>query len=102
MRPRRFLLVTKALTAAGLVAACGKETGAVQPLPGNPKGVTYDEPKPTPPDAGSNIAPLPANPKGSNYDNAPPPSAGPPVLPPPGNPKGSHYDAGVTPTPKKK
>jgi len=64
MRPRRFLLVTKALSAAGLVAACGKENAP--PPPGNPKGsIAYDAGPPLP---------LPGNPKGSNYEPPPPPT----------------------------
>ena len=93
MRPRKFLLVTKALTTAGLVAACKKED--LPPPPGNPKGtiaVPTDAAPPPPP---------PANPKGSMYatpDAAPSatPSSGtlpkkPP--PPPGNPKGTKTPA---------
>jgi len=84
MRPRKFLLVTKALTTAGLLAACKKED--LPPPPGNPKG-------------------MPANPKGSIYDAGaapppPPPSIdttgiGPGPITPPGNPKGTMYDAGL-------
>lgn len=122
MRPRRFLLVTTALSSATLVAACKKEA-VHEPPPGNPKGAIYD-------DAGPPLPP-PANPKGSGYDaGLPPPKplvdpghatdggasdhdgggadAGAkqkreprPIIPhPPANPKGSHYDDGMKkPTP---
>jgi len=108
---RRFLLVSTALSTATFAlatasSACHKE----RPLPGNPKGSTYD-------DQSNNV--MPANPKGSTYDEhvSPPPSldastdaasttassapppppqkdAGPVIRPLPGNPKGSHYDKG--------
>jgi hypothetical protein len=81
MRPKRFLLVTAALS----TVACGKQAA-----------------QPEPPEAG--VMNLPANPKGSFYDAGlePPPPPPPPtttqtVIPPPANPKGSHYDAGLTP-----
>ena len=110
MRPRRFLLVTAALSSATFVAACKKE-----PLPGNPKGSVYDDAPPPPP---------PANPKGSAYDDGvsppkplvdtpdggevdggppavkPTPDAGPVIPRMPANPKGSHYDD-KKPPPKK-
>jgi len=80
MRPRKFLLVTKALTTAGLLAACKKED--IPPPPGNPKGnfATQTDAAPIPP---------PANPKGSGYAIAPDaPEAGaigPGDMSPPGN-----------------
>ena len=80
MRPRRFLLVTKALSAASLVAACGKESTTTPPLPGNPKGSTYDRPPPS----------------ATTLGGAPPKT-----IPPPGNPKGAHYDAGGPKLPPK-
>lgn len=108
------MLVSTALSTATFAlatasAACHKE----RPLPGNPKGSTYDDQN------NNNV--MPANPKGSTYDDrvAPPPSldagadsasttttassapppppqkdAGPVIRPLPGNPKGSHYDKG--------
>jgi hypothetical protein len=39
MRPRRFLLLTAALSSAALGGACGKQRNE---LPGNPKGSFYD------------------------------------------------------------
>ena len=78
MRPKRFLLVTAALS----TIACGKEAA-----------------KPEPPEAGEMN--MPANPKGSFYDAGlqpePPPTTTQTVIPPPANPKGSHYDAGLAP-----
>lgn len=121
MRPRRFLLVTTALSSATLVASCKKEA-MHEPLPGNPKGAIYDGAGP--------VIPPPANPKGSGYDDGLPPPKPladaadggtpgqngvnedadakpkrepPPIIPhPPANPKGSHYDTGMKkPTPTK-
>lgn len=112
MRPRKFLLVTKALTTAGLLAACKKDD--LPPTPGNPKGTwavehhdggtpVTTEPPPQPSASTNASTPLvpvactpptaippPGNPKGSGYDT---PKA-PPLNKPVGNPKGSHYDAG--------
>jgi len=110
--PRGKLLVSVALTASTVVAACGSE-----PLPGNPKGSGYDDGAPTNP-------PPPGNPKGSHYvepepsasaapttsasapasASAPPTATPPPSTPQPvgkpkptmpANPKGSLYDPGM-------
>ncbi|MBX3233414.1 MAG: hypothetical protein KIT84_37575 [Labilithrix sp.] len=80
MRPRKFLLITKALTTAGLITACKKEDAPPPPPPGNPKGsIAYEQ------------------------DAAPTPTPTPPPPPPPANPKGVHYDAEAPlPPPTKK
>lgn len=86
MRTRRFVLLTKALGSASLLAACEKDRG-VETTPANPKGSFYDagvaiEPASTPaPDGGATPTPEPV----------PPPR----VVPLPANPKGSHYDGGM-------
>ena len=48
MTPKRFLLVTAALSSAALGAACGKQRNE---LPGNPKGSFYDSGIEVAPDA---------------------------------------------------
>ncbi|MDB4998875.1 MAG: hypothetical protein JWM74_6307, partial [Myxococcaceae bacterium] len=62
---RKLLLASAALSSLAATEACGKNEAA---LPGNPKGSTYDQPKP--PDAAptTEVLPLPGNPKGSHYD----------------------------------
>jgi hypothetical protein len=114
MRTRRLLLATTALSTAALLGACKKDISPVHdspsdtgkttetlPLPGNPKGSTYDEgltptpgPDPVTADAAgtrtsTDAAPTPP----------PPPTATtrPEPIRMPGNPKGSHYDAGLRP-----
>jgi hypothetical protein len=57
VRPRRFLLLSTALSSATIVSACKKDT--IEPPPGNPKGAIYDAGEPLPP---------PGNPKGAAYD----------------------------------
>jgi hypothetical protein len=106
VRPRRFLLVTSALSSASLVAACKKEPLPTEPPVANPKATFYDAGAAPPP-------PIAANPKGSQYALPRPADAGDdgpsanPLPPPivrgdagaapltpkmPANPKGSHYD----------
>jgi hypothetical protein len=41
MRTRRLLLATTALSTAALLQACSKKE-VIEPIPGNPKGSTYD------------------------------------------------------------
>jgi hypothetical protein len=63
---RKLLLASAALSTLAATQACGKKAAPLDPpLPGNPKGSTYDQPQPV--DAGP-VVPLPGNPKGSHYD----------------------------------